>query len=276
MNKKILLLEKTIEEVSYFKSFLPNFGFDVLHVNTENICIDLHSKSFSYVNKELDLDCFDALFVRTYHQMEIVQYLAHFFKNKPIFGLNPLHPSFQNNKVMDTIKLHMEGILVPNTYMNHKPFFKNLVRKNNWGFGGFNVSMAKDNLNPIDVYSEHLQDFISSPTNSDYRILLLDGVSAPFMIERFPNDGEFRTNIHQGGKNSYHTSEHPLFASLSDVAQKAGKILGRPYAGVDLRMNENGEIFFLEVNRTPRLRIDPKFLDVYLLQLQKSFHSYFQ
>jgi len=77
--------------------------------------------------------------------------------------------------------------------------------------------------------------------------------------------------------NTYlnHTLEHPLFLPLSLISEKAGKILGRPYAGIDLRINEKGQIFVLEVNRTPRLRLEPAFLDVYLLQLQKYFHSYF-
>jgi ribosomal protein S6--L-glutamate ligase len=68
-------------------------------------------------------------------------------------------------------------------------------------------------------------------------------------IARIAAPGEFRTNVHQGGR----PEPTRLDASTEAVAVRASRVLGLDYAGVDLLENEEGPVV-LEVNGTPLFR----------------------
>jgi RimK family alpha-L-glutamate ligase len=66
-------------------------------------------------------------------------------------------------------------------------------------------------------------------------------------IERVARDGEWRTNVSQGG--TAHALELP--AEWSRLAVKAAGAVGADYAGVDLLPSRDGRLFVLEVNGIP-------------------------
>jgi ribosomal protein S6--L-glutamate ligase len=92
-----------------------------------------------------------------------------------------------------------------------------------------------------------VQQFIKEAGGSDIRAFVVDGVIVGAM-KRQGKDGEFRSNLHQGGSAK--------LIELSDeeenAALMAAKALGLGVAGVDMLQSDNGPLI-MEVNSSPGL-----------------------
>lgn len=92
-----------------------------------------------------------------------------------------------------------------------------------------------------------VQDFIAEAKGADLRAFIVDGVVIGAM-KRQGKEGEFRSNLHQGGSAT--------IIELSDeeenAALKAAKTLGLGIAGVDMLQSDSGPLI-LEVNSSPGL-----------------------
>lgn len=92
-----------------------------------------------------------------------------------------------------------------------------------------------------------VQEFIDEADGKDLRCFMINGrVSAAIQREAAP--GEFRANLHQGGKADL----IKLTAEEKDLAMKAVKTLNLDVAGVDIIRSERGPLL-LEVNSSPGL-----------------------
>lgn len=92
-----------------------------------------------------------------------------------------------------------------------------------------------------------VQEFEKESSGRDIRALVL-GNKVIAAMERRSEEGDFRSNIHQGGKG------YPVKLTTDErkLAVKAAKIVGLKFAGVDLlRTNDGPKI--LEVNSSPGL-----------------------
>lgn len=91
------------------------------------------------------------------------------------------------------------------------------------------------------------QQFISEAKGADLRAFVVDGVVVGAM-KRQGKEGEFRSNLHQGGS--------AMIVELSEeeenAALKAAKTLGLGIAGVDMLQSNSGPMI-LEVNSSPGL-----------------------
>lgn len=90
-----------------------------------------------------------------------------------------------------------------------------------------------------------MQQFIAEGAGRDYRALVIGGRVFAAMMRTAP-EGEFRSNIHQGGEGQL----VKLPRAFETVALRACKILGLEIAGVDLMMSKAGPLI-LEVNSSP-------------------------
>ncbi len=92
-----------------------------------------------------------------------------------------------------------------------------------------------------------VQEFVKEAKGADIRAFVVDGHVVGAM-KRQGKEGEFRSNLHQGGKATV--------IELSDeeeiAAIKAAKALGLGVAGVDMLQSERGPLI-LEVNSSPGL-----------------------
>ena len=92
-----------------------------------------------------------------------------------------------------------------------------------------------------------VQQFIKEAGGSDLRAFVVDGVVVGAM-KRQGKEGEFRSNLHQGGSAK--------LIELSDeeenAALMAAKALGLGIAGVDMLQSDNGPLI-MEVNSSPGL-----------------------
>lgn len=93
-----------------------------------------------------------------------------------------------------------------------------------------------------------LQEFIHEAKGADIRALVVGGKVIAAMKRQGP-EGEFRSNIHQGG------SAQPARLSRKEktTAVKAARLLGLNVAGVDMLQSEKGPMI-MEVNSSPGLQ----------------------
>lgn len=91
------------------------------------------------------------------------------------------------------------------------------------------------------------QEFIKEAGGADVRVFVVDGVVVGAM-KRQGKEGEFRSNLHRGGKAQI----IELTDEEENTALKAAKALGLGVAGVDLLQSSKGPLV-LEVNSSPGL-----------------------
>lgn len=92
-----------------------------------------------------------------------------------------------------------------------------------------------------------VQEFIKEAKASDIRIFVVDGKVVGAM-KRSGKEGEFRSNLHRGGK----AEVIKLSRAERSVAIKAASSMGLSVAGVDLLQSARGPLI-LEVNSSPGL-----------------------
>lgn len=86
------------------------------------------------------------------------------------------------------------------------------------------------------------QEYIASSYGKDVRVIVIGGKAFAWMERQ--SDGDFRSNLAQGGS----MKEIFLPASFQDMAEKAARILGLDYCGIDLLYGKQGEPILCEVN----------------------------
>ncbi|HEX9890110.1 MAG TPA: 30S ribosomal protein S6--L-glutamate ligase [Nitriliruptorales bacterium] len=92
-----------------------------------------------------------------------------------------------------------------------------------------------------------VQEFIKEAGGSDIRAFVV-GNRIVAAMQRTAVPGEFRSNVHRGGK----TSRIRLTPEERATAKRAAKILGLNVAGVDLMRSNHGSVV-VEVNSSPGL-----------------------
>ena len=92
-----------------------------------------------------------------------------------------------------------------------------------------------------------VQEFIKEAEGKDIRCFVIDG-KVVASIQREAAKGEFRANLHQGGKASL----IKITKEEKKLAIKAAKVLGLQIAGVDIIRSNKGPLV-LEVNSSPGL-----------------------
>lgn len=92
-----------------------------------------------------------------------------------------------------------------------------------------------------------VQEFVEESRGVDIRCVVLGGEVAAAMLRR-AGDGEFRANLHRGGK----AEPIAITDQEREVARRAAKILGLEFAGVDILRANRGPVV-LEVNSSPGL-----------------------
>lgn len=93
-----------------------------------------------------------------------------------------------------------------------------------------------------------VQEFISESKGADIRAFVVDNKVVGAM-KRQGKEGEFRSNLHQGGSGM----AIKLTKEEREAALTAAKAMGLPIAGVDMLQSERGPLI-LEVNSSPGLQ----------------------
>ena len=92
-----------------------------------------------------------------------------------------------------------------------------------------------------------VQEFIKESSGTDIRALVVGDIVVAAM-RRIAPEGEFRSNVHRGGR----TEQIILNQEEEKIAGEAASVLGLRIAGVDLMRSKRGPLV-LEVNSSPGL-----------------------
>lgn len=111
------------------------------------------------------------------------------------------------------------------------------------------VDNAINEIHKTQAKSAIIREFI--PNDGDLRIFTV-GYKAIGAMKRVPTrEGEFRSNISQGGKGEKFDLEK--YPEIKDLAEKAARVTRNEIAGVDIIINKNtGKFYILEVNPSPQ------------------------
>lgn len=186
-----------------------------------------------------------------------------------VCGSYPLNESVAITRARDKLRslqlLAREGLPMPVTGFAHSPDDTHdliemvggapLVVKLVEGTQGIGVVLAETRQaaeSVIDAFrglNAHIlvQEFIKEAKGKDIRCLVIGGrvVAA---IERQAKEGEFRSNLHRGGK----ARSVEITDSEREIAVRAAATLGLDVAGVDILRAERGPLV-MEVNASPGL-----------------------
>lgn len=128
--------------------------------------------------------------------------------------------------------------------------YKDIIVKPLYGNGGAGVFRIREDDQNLASLLEMFQDFYTEPfivqqylpdvRKGDKRIILVDGVAVG-AINRVPDEGEVRSNMHVGGearKTELTTREHEICEAIGPVLKEQGQI----FVGIDVIGNYLTEI----------------------------------
>lgn len=161
--------------------------------------------------------------------------------------------------------LVQSNIDIPTTYFSNDLYYAERMVKKHLGYPfimkvlegtqGQGVFLVKNENQAKDLLDEHvrkrtrviLQEYISEFSGKDVRVIVIhDKIVATMM--RVAQDGDFRSNIHRGGKG--HIIE--LSEREKEMAIRAVKVMGLEMAGVDILRSDSGPKV-IEINSSPGL-----------------------
>jgi ribosomal protein S6--L-glutamate ligase len=161
--------------------------------------------------------------------------------------------------------LSESGIKIPKTYFSNDLYYADRIVNNLLGYPfimkvlegtqGEGVYLIKDADEAARLFSEHirkrtkviLQEYIAEFSGKDIRVIVVLGEVVASMM-RIAQEGEFRSNIHKGGKGVI----VQLSEKEKEMSIRALEILGLGFGGVDILRSEQGSMI-IEVNSSPGL-----------------------
>lgn len=122
------------------------------------------------------------------------------------------------------------------------------IVKQSFGSMGSGVNLAKTKSELIEILDKvktkphFFQEYLGKKVGVDIRVIVIGGKAVAYMERSNKND--FRSNIAIGGQGR----KIDLSEEFKSVAEKASKVLGLDYCGVDLLYGNSGEPIVCEVN----------------------------
>lgn len=121
------------------------------------------------------------------------------------------------------------------------------------GKGVFKIGSVEELETFVETHKKLTPSFIVReliPNDGDVRVFCV-GYKAIGAMKRTPHEGDFRSNISQGGMGEPFDLKKNL--NVRDIAQQAAEATRTEIAGVDIIINkETGEPYILEINNGPQ------------------------
>ncbi len=242
-------------------------GHDVRVVDPLRCYMNLKAGRPTIYFKGEDLSGFDAVIPRI--GASITFYGTAVVRQFEMMGVYCLNESQSITRARDKLRsmqlMSREGIGLPVTGFAHSPDDTDglirligeppLIIKLLEGTQGKGVVLAEtrkaaesviDAFRNLDAYFL-VQEFIEEAKGADLRCFVVGNKVVAAMM-RQAKEGEFRSNLHRGGK----ATQVPLSSEECKAALRAAEIVGLDVAGVDLVRGNRGPLV-LEVNSSPGL-----------------------
>jgi ribosomal protein S6--L-glutamate ligase len=227
--------------------------------------IATHRPTIFYKGKELE--AFDAVIPRI--GASITFYGAAVLRQFEMLGVYPVNESVAITRARDKLRslqlLSRKGIGLPVTAFAHSPDDIEhvismvggapLVIKLLEGTQGIGVVLAETPKAAESVIEAFLglkanilvQEYIREAEGADLRCFVI-GDRVVAAMKRQAKEGEFRSNLHRGGK----ATKAKLTPEERSTAVRAARAIGLNIAGVDILRSNHGPVV-MEVNSTPGL-----------------------
>lgn len=242
-------------------------GHDVMVIDPLRCYMNITSKKNSVHYKDQVLDDFDAIIPRigasiTFYGLAVVRQ----FEMMGVYCVNEsVAIARSRDKLRASQILARKGVGLPVTGFSHATKMTEelvnmvggapLVIKLLEGTQGKGVILAETQTaaeSVIEAFRELdeyllVQEYISEAEGCDIRCFVVGEKVVASMMRR-AKEGEFRSNLHRGGK----AEDVQLSKKEKDTAILAAKVLGLNVAGVDIVRSNRGPLV-LEVNSSPGL-----------------------
>ena len=242
-------------------------GHQIDVINTLHVHMNITSNRPTLRHGGKTLPLYDAVIPRI--GASITHYGLAVLRQFEMQGVYPLNESVAIGRSRDKLRalqlLAREGIGLPVTAFAHGPRASGdvikevggtpVVIKLLEGTQGMGVVLAETEASArsiIEAFSAAnvnimVQEFIREAEGSDIRAFVVGGKVVAAM-KRTGNKGEFRSNLHRGGKGEATT----LTLEETDTALRSARVLGLNACGVDMLRARRGPVV-MEVNSSPGL-----------------------
>ena len=245
-----------------------NRGHDIHPIDHMKCLVDVSSEGGRLLYKGKPLLDFDALIPRigasvTYYGTTVVRQM----ETMGVFALNPAISIAQSRDKLRSLQLLGErGIGLPRTIFTHRNDYPGeeiailggapVVLKLTEGTHGVGIMLLKSDSAAEAVIETFggvesdiiLQEFIEKAGGEDVRCLVVGDEVVAAMVRK-GKEGDFRSNLHQGGS--------ARLAEPSDderqTAIASARAMGLEMCGVDLLRSKRGPVV-MEVNSSPGLK----------------------
>ena len=177
-----------------------------------------------------------------------------------------------DSKALTALALVENGVRTPKTFIAPKTFENvgynrtefldaaekslhyPMIIKETYGSFGAQVYLAQNRAQAEDILRKigHkdciLQEFIAASRGRDVRVNVVGGKAVCAMLRY--NDGDFRSNITNGGK----AQSYSLNFAQEQIAIAAANAVGADFAGVDVLFGADGRPLVCEVNSNPHFK----------------------
>lgn len=236
---------------------------EVEELNLKEFDVRLMNGETKVTYRGADLKGFDCLYIRGSHKYAFLQrVITQQFHRDVYMPISPKSFTMGHDKFLTTVQLQEQGISVPKTYYaaNSKTAKRiiddvvsyPIILKAQSGTHGKgvliaeNAQTAKGILDILDTFKQPfiIQEFVKTEKTSDIRVVISGGkVIASYL--RVASEGEFRSNIHAGGKRE----SHKLTKEQARLALRSAKTLGADICGVDILNSKEPSV--IEINLSP-------------------------
>ena len=252
-------IKKFNEIYSYLLSAAQKYGLDIELKKTCDV--------FFLVGEKIDLPDFVLFWDKDVN-------LAALLENMGVRVFNSAKAiEICDSKSLTAICLSKAKIKMPKTYLapktfeafgyNNTEFLKKagealgfpMVIKESYGSFGQQVYLANNFSEAEKIVSEMgakefiMQEFIAESKGRDIRVNVVGGKVVAAML-RYSENGDFRSNISNGGK----MKAVDITNEQAQLAIDACRAIGLDFAGVDVLFGKNGESIICEVNSNPHFK----------------------
>lgn len=243
-------------------------GHDIDVVNTLHVHMNITSSKPSLHYRGKTLPMFDAVIPRI--GASVTHYGLAVLRQFEMLGIYSLNQSVAIGRSRDKLRalqlLARDGIGLPVTAFAHGPHkAESVIREVGGvpvviklleGTQGMGVVLAETEASAksiVEAFSAAninimVQEYIREAAASDIRVFVIGGEVVAAM-RRTGVPGEFRSNLHRGGR----AEPVELSDAERDTAVRAAGVLGLDVCGVDLLRAKRGPVV-MEVNSSPGLR----------------------
>ncbi|MFV0298107.1 MAG: 30S ribosomal protein S6--L-glutamate ligase [Hyphomicrobiaceae bacterium] len=240
-------------------------GHEIDIINTLSVHVNINANVPLLRHGGRTIEGYDAVIPRI--GASITNYGLAVLRQFEMQGVYPLNESVSIGRSRDKLRalqlLARAGIGMPNTAFAHRPRKAAevvaevggapVVIKLLEGTQGMGVILAETDASArstIEAFSAAnvnilVQEFVSESAGTDVRALVIGG-NVVAAMRRISSRGDFRSNLHRGGK----AEAVQLTEEERMTAVKSAEVLGLNVAGVDMLRSKRGTLV-LEVNASP-------------------------